>query len=85
MINFTVSVLGGWHPKTAKELAKLGGVLVAHTGKERWVVVVHLIQRLGVSLVRGHTPQFPRAHVDRDVDQSEEEGEREGEAPRLIG
>ena len=70
--------LGGSSP-TAKELAKPGWVLAAHTGKERLVVVAHLIQRLRVSLVLGCFPQFPHTHVDGDVNQSEEEGAREGE------
>ena len=54
-----VSVLGGWHPNTAKELAKVGGVL----GKDRSVVVAHLFQRLGVSLVWGCIPKFPHAPI----------------------
>ena len=68
----------GLAPK-GKELAKLGGVLATHTGKEWMLVVTHLFQRLGVSLVLGRIPQFPHAHVDGDVNQSEGEGEREGE------
>ena len=43
--------------ETAKELAKLGGVLAAHAGKERWVVVVHLLQRLGGGGEVGGDPQ----------------------------
>ena len=68
------------------ELAKPkpGWVLAAHTRLERLVVVAHLTQGLGglretVSLVLGRFPQFPHAHVDGDVNQSEGEAEREGE------
>lgn len=50
-----------------KELAKLGGVLAAHTGKEWLLVVAHLFQRLGVSLVLGRIRQFPHAHVIKSI------------------
>ena len=70
-----METLGGWHPRALEALTRLGRQLARHTGGEDSEVLNHLMQRLGILLMKGNSslllsraPDFCDPEIDGVVD-----------------
>ena len=65
-----VQTLGGWHPKAAAELKRIGDALTKRAPGDDKTVIRHFFQRLAVVLQRGNAhlllsrqPSFPNSRL----------------------